>query len=107
MDHFEAFGRSGAAEVGALDERGAQPSQGRVSRGCGAERSCADYEYVEFFADESRRVALHAIHLGNDNACDARSVPRSCQNLFTPGCANTVVRNLHRVTRRPRCNRFK
>jgi hypothetical protein len=92
MDHLEAFGRSRAAEVGALDERGAQPSQGGVTRSCGAERSCADYEDVEFFADESRRIALHAIHLGNVNACDARSVPESRQNLCTLGLRAVLYR---------------
>src|SRR5215510_14476789 len=83
MNHLEAFSRCGAAKVRALHQSGAQPAQGRVARRRGTECSRADDEYVEFFADESRWIALHSLHLGNDNACDARSVPRSRQNLCT------------------------
>jgi hypothetical protein len=46
VNYLEAFGGSRAAEIRALDQRRAQPSQGGVTcRGC-TERTCADDQDV-------------------------------------------------------------
>jgi hypothetical protein len=48
VNHLEAFSRRGAAEIRALDQRGAQTAQGRVARRSRTERTRSDDQHVVF-----------------------------------------------------------
>jgi hypothetical protein len=94
VNHLEALGGGRAPEVRTLDQGSAQAAQRRVVRGGCAECSCANDQNVELSFDEARRIALHAIHLGNDNACNACSVPGSRQEfMYSHTAARRRARN--------------
>ena len=50
VNHLEALGGRGAAEIRALDQCSSQAAQSRVACGRRAERACADDQNVELFA---------------------------------------------------------
>ncbi len=68
MNHLEAFRGSAAAEVAALDERGAQAEQCCFSRCCGAEGSTADDENIELSFSQLRGISVHCSRLAQKPA---------------------------------------
>src|SRR5690606_20748883 len=56
---LEGICRGAGAEIGALDERDREAAQGRVTRGCCAERSAADHDDVELLIGKRGEISLH------------------------------------------------
>lgn len=61
VNHLEALGRGGAAEISAIDDRCAQSAQRCLTRCSGPERTAADDQKVELALGERMDVSLHDV----------------------------------------------